>query len=71
MNKLLTVEDVKTRVEGIRDMSGDPEQSHSAEDSLYRDVLLAISLGMSARRAAELADAALESRKIDFPRWCG
>lgn len=67
----LTVEDVKRRVEEIREMSGDYECAHAAEDRLREDVLRAIAGGARVGRLAqELAGEALKSTLIDFPRYC-
>lgn len=67
----LTVEDVKRRVEEIRQMSGDYEAAHAAEDHLHQEVLGAIAGGArDGRLAQELAGEALKSTLIDFPRYC-
>jgi len=64
----MTPGEVEARVERIRAMAGDDEAAHGAEDSLRRDVLLAIAGG--ARNARALARTALETEEIEFARWC-
>lgn len=64
----MTIEELKTRIEEIRRMSGDDEFAHSREDSLRHDVLTAIAEG--ATNAADLAKEVLKTSDIDFSRWC-
>ena len=64
----MTVDDVRAEVERIRDLAGDDESAHSAEDRLHQDVLRAISDG--APNAAELAAEVLKTEAIQFARWC-
>ena len=65
---MLTVDDVRRRVEEIRAIAGDDEAAHSDEDSLHELVLRAIADG--APNAAELAAEALKTGEIKFARWC-
>lgn len=58
----MTLEDVKRRVQEVRDAAGDDEAAHSYEDKLYRDVLTAIPDGVA--NAGALAAAALETVEI-------
>jgi hypothetical protein len=62
-------DDVKARVERIRQLAGDPESAHSAEDRLYVTVLAVIAGGVDADTAKELAYEAVAAGEIDFPRW--
>ena len=64
----MTVEEVRRIVAQIADLDCDAESAHGAEDDLHEAVLQAIADG--ADNAAELAREALETRKIEFPRWC-
>ena len=48
----------------------DYEAAHSLEDDLFIEVLKTIALGFENIEAYELADEALKSLDIDFPRWC-
>lgn len=64
----MTYDEVTTEVIRIRQMAGDPETAHSAEDDLHQGVLAAIANG--AENPATLAKAALATKDIEFPRWC-
>lgn len=66
---MMTVEDVLKRVEAIKNIAGDDECAHSAEDSLWEDVLVAIAQG--APNAQELARVALNTTDIELERWYG
>lgn len=67
--KNMTVEDVQAEVQRIDSIKWDYEKAHSAEDTLYADVLSEI-----ARRSkgtfGKLAAAALETSKLEFSRHC-
>ena len=65
---MLTLQDVKNRVQEIENASSDDECAHGMEDDLHRDVLAAIAEG--APNAKELADEALKTSGIRFARWC-
>lgn len=64
----MTIDDVREQLDRIRQISGDPEAAHSAEDAMRENVLLAIAHGRTDDPAA-LATEALRSGAIDFPRW--
>jgi len=64
----MTLSDIKRRLKRIEEESGDSEMAHNLEDILFEDVLRAIAGGVE--NPSDLADAALRSRKIKFPRWC-
>lgn len=64
----MTVKQIEKRLEEIKASCEDYEHAHSEEDSLFEDVLKAIARGHQG--AAELAKAALKSKKIDFTRYC-
>ncbi len=64
-----TPEDVKTIVDQIRGMVGDPEMAHSREDDLWETVLRLISK-KNPINAGLLAKEALKTKDISFPRWC-
>lgn len=66
----ITAAHVLWRVEKIRDEAGDPECQHGMEDILHEDVLRSISLCSPDPWARGLAEAALSTSEIDFPRWC-
>lgn len=61
-------EDVRKMVQEVAEYAGDNEAAHGAEDRLYIAVLEAIAGG--AKNPRQLAAEALETRKIDFDRWC-
>jgi hypothetical protein len=65
----VTVEWVRAKVAEIANGDYDPEGMHSDEDELHEIVLRAIAGGTCADPAA-CAAAALETYKLDFPRWC-
>jgi hypothetical protein len=65
----MTVDEVKARVEEIRNMAGDDEAAHGMEDKLHQDVLRAIA-NRECPNPARLAYRALETKEIDFSRWC-
>jgi phage shock protein A len=70
MKKNLTVEDVKARVKEIKESAKmDYNGAHAMEDSLYEDVLKAISKG-KCDDPATLAKEALKTTKIKFARMC-
>lgn len=64
---MLTPEKARKRVRKIQAMAGDPEAAHGAEDELWREALLAIRDGSKHPRT--LAEIALETESIRFPRW--
>lgn len=63
----MTIHDVDARIMKIREMADDQETAHKAENELHRDVLRAIAMG--AQNAAHLAELALTTADIRFPRW--
>lgn len=67
---LITIDSVNDALTNIEHLSGvqeDDEAAHEAEDLLWEVVLVAISNG--APNAAELAAAALQTRRLEFSRW--
>lgn len=60
---------VRTEVERIRTLTGDPEVAHGAEDAVWVAVLEAIRDATSDPWARLLAKEALETLSIDFERW--
>lgn len=63
----MTVDDVKSRVQAIREVAYDDEQAHGLQDMLYHAVLIEIATGDDAH--AELARAVLACESISFSRW--
>lgn len=66
---MTTLEDVRKAVEHVREVQGDPEAAHEAEDLLFREVLLAIATGQCEDPKACAAEA-LKTRRLGFRRWC-
>jgi hypothetical protein len=65
----MTIEEIRKKVQTIKDMKSDPEAAHGAEDSLYQDLLEAIAASQ-VENPAEAAKEALYAQSIEFPRWC-
>jgi hypothetical protein len=57
------------RTDSIREMTGDPEVAHVAEDDLYHDVINAIALG-KCYLPQMCAAIVLNTKALDFERWC-
>lgn len=64
----MDLEQVKKRIQDIKDCSEDFEGAHSMEDSLHQDVLEHIANGGD--NAQELALEALKTTQIQFARYC-
>lgn len=63
----MKVEYIRRKLKEIKNLQGDPEYQHGAEDGLMHDVLKAIANG--AKNSKELAKEVLKSKEIEFPRW--
>lgn len=61
---------VRGEVERIRGLAHDPETAHGAEDALWRTVLEVIRDTPGDSWMRMLAKEALETRSINFERWC-
>ena len=64
----MKIEEIKRRVDLIKERADDPESAHSQEDKLYLDFIKYISKLSSPLGKKALA--VLETQEIDFPRWC-
>lgn len=66
----MTIAEIRFRVQTkIQPLAGrDDEKAHGMEDDLLRDVLKAIAKG--SKKSRELAQEALKSLQIEFPRHC-
>lgn len=68
----MTLEQVKAHVEDIKAVARDPERAHSQEDDLYeafiRDIAEAESIDSNDLKAK--AELLLETKAIEFERWC-
>ncbi|MGM9908886.1 MAG: hypothetical protein ACI31O_03505 [Limosilactobacillus vaginalis] len=60
--------EVKDMVRNINDCKGDFEMAHEMEDDLYKDVLKEVVAGNP--ESKEMARIALQTREINFPRYC-
>lgn len=67
---MMTEQELRTRVDQLKDNHDDDEVAHSEEDRIYKDVLRAIASGEAVPDAATLATIALECDDLDFYRWC-
>jgi hypothetical protein len=65
----MTVEKVRETIVRINDMAGDDEAAHSLEDKLHHDVLEAIAAG-KCENPRELAREVIQTKNIQFSRWC-
>lgn len=65
----MTLDEVRDKIEEIRNILSDDEHSHSLEDKLYIKVLQSIA-NKECESPSELAELALETQKLDFSRWC-
>jgi hypothetical protein len=64
----MTKEEIAKRVAEIRSIGkDDPEVAHAKEDALFVELLTHIA--SDAYDASALAEAALKTRAIKFPRW--
>ena len=65
------LEYIQVRVDAIRDLTGDYEAAHSAEDRLYLELLTAIADARIPLRDVRAAAAiALKTQRFDFERYC-
>lgn len=63
----MTPKEVRARVAQIAQMADDPERAHAAQDQLFYDVLVAVSVRTPDSDC--LASEALVASDIDFARW--
>ena len=64
----MTLSEVENMVRDINDCKDDFEMAHEMEDDLYRDVLKEMVAGNP--ESKEMARIALQTREINFPRYC-
>lgn len=67
---MITADEVRKRVEAIRDVMDDDEVAHILEDALYRRILENAVRGECVPDVAACAVIALEVSDMDFVRWC-
>lgn len=66
---MMTVEEVRARIEALEVVKHDDEAAHGAEDRLYQDIVRAIANGTCVD-AVSCCEEALRSVAIPFGRWC-
>jgi len=65
----MTILEALERVKTIEDMRDDPESARSYEDDLYEDFVRFVA-DKNKGKLGEIAKLILETKKMDFPRWC-
>lgn len=71
MKRLKSIKEVRAYVEDVRASAdgGDYEAAHDIEDTLYIALLTEIANG-KCHDPKQCAKEALETQKLEFPRWC-
>lgn len=64
----MKVNEVKERIEGIKEVVYDDETAHILEDNLYHDFVEYVA--QEKGKAARIARLILTTDKIEFCRWC-
>lgn len=64
----MKLDELKKRIEEIKEIKDDPENAHIKADALYIDVLQSIA-DNTCENAVDMAREALTVEGIDFPRW--
>lgn len=68
--KIVTLQDVKERINNIVNEQWDDESAHCLEAGLYEDVLYTIAQNMITKEEMSLLAAeAIRTKAIDFSRW--
>lgn len=65
----MTLKEINDAVKNIEGMTGDDEEAHSEEDTLYSDFIQYIANG-GGKDLKKKAKIILKTRDIDFKRWC-
>jgi hypothetical protein len=65
----MTIDEVKARVQRIRDTAGDPESQHAQEDILYTDFIQWVAKHGNTFSTRLMAREILKTRRMGFPRW--
>lgn len=67
----MTTKVIQQRINAIREMAGDDESAHAAEDSLYLEFIKYVaSLGGVYSDLANKAKLLHQTQNIKFARWC-
>ena len=64
----MNIEEIRERVQKIRESAGDPEVAHGMEDDLLADMVNYVSANVGGV-IGEMAIEVMKSFAIDFPRW--
>lgn len=65
----MSKDELRERINKIQENSYDDEVAHSLEDDLYRDFIESLAAG-TITSPATMAKMLLETKKMDFARWC-
>jgi lipase chaperone LimK len=66
----MTTEEIEKRLEQIKNMAGDDESAHGAEDDLYREFIAYVASLDSLPSLSAKAKLILTTKDINFARWC-
>ena len=66
----MSIEDIKARIDDIREVAGDDEAAHSREDELYADFIAFVAKEPMSWGLADKAKLVLSTRDLKFERWC-
>lgn len=66
----MPIDEIRRRVEYIKNMAADPEAAHSAEDRLRADFIEYVRHIGYDPNLADKARLVLSTDQIDFARWC-
>lgn len=66
----MTSEEIEKRLAHIREVVGDPEAAHSAEDQLYEDFIRYVASLEKLAKLSAKAKLVLKANEIKFPRFC-
>jgi hypothetical protein len=65
----MTLEEIQKRVAAIKEMAGDDESAHGAEDQLYSDFIAYVAT-LDNHSLAQKAKLVLSTAELRFSRWC-
>ena len=65
----MDIEEIKARVEGIKNIASDYEGAHAVEDQLMYDFIKYVSEN-GEPLLAEMASEIMKTEQIEFPRYC-
>ena len=65
----MTLVEIEKMIQHIDDMSASDEYAHAKEDELYTEFVKFVA-GYPDEKLAEMARAVLQTKKMNFCRWC-